>query len=123
MFTKLQFELFRNELLEATKSLCQKYEVDITAGKIKYDNTKFNIDLLVTKQEVNGKSFEQAEFEKLAVYYGFLESDYNKEFTNNGKRFAICGFKQSARTMPIIARCLDDGKMYKFGTQVKRLIN
>jgi len=121
MLSKKEFEAFRNELEEATKALANKYNVNIKAGHIKYTNNSFNLGLEVTKKEINGKSFEQVEFEKLCLLYGFKPEDYNKQFTSHGRKFAIYGFNNRARTMPILAKG-EDGKNYKFSTEVKRLL-
>jgi hypothetical protein len=121
MLTKKEFETFRKELEEVTKELAKKYNANITAGKIKYTNDSFNLDLQVTKKEVNGKSFEQAEFEKYCLLYGFKPTDYNKKFESKGHTYTLTGFKISARTMPVLA-VREDGKCYKFGTEIKRLI-
>jgi len=121
MFTKQQFESFRIESEQALQAIAQKYNVNIKAGKIKYTNDSFNLDLQVSKKEVNGKSFEQSEFEKYAFLYGFKPEDYGKKFTMSGKTFTLYGFKSSARTMPVLAKG-SDGKNYKFGTEIKKLL-
>lgn len=121
MFTKQQFEQFRRESEEALKTIAEKYNVNIKTGKIKYDSDSFDMNVSVTKKEVNGKSFEQAEFEKYCFLYGFSPEDYNKTFISGGKKFILYGFKTSARTMPVLAKG-NDGKNYKFGTEVKKLI-
>lgn len=121
MLTKIQFESFRKETEQALKSIAEKYNANITTGKIKYTSDSFNLDLKVTKKEVNGKSYEQAEFEKNAFLYGFDPEDYNKTFMSHGKSFQLVGFNNKARTMPVLAKC-EDGKRYKFGTEVKKLI-
>ena len=38
------------------------------------------------------------------------------------QQFKLIGFKTSARTMPVLAQS-EDGKNYKFGTDVKRLLS
>jgi len=118
MLSKKEFELFRMELEKATEALAKKFDVTIKAGKIKYSADSFNLDLKVNKKEVNGKSFEQSEFEKYAETYGFMPEDYKKEFVSNGKTFTLIAFKTSARTLPVLA-IAEDGRRYKFRTDVK----
>jgi 16S rRNA U516 pseudouridylate synthase RsuA-like enzyme len=121
MLTKKEFDSFRKETEQVLQVIAQKYNANITAGKIKYTNDSFNLDLQVTKKEIDGKSFEQAEFEKYCMLYGFKPEDYNKQFESKGHRYTLTGFKVSARTMPILAT-REDGKRFKFGTEIKRLI-
>lgn len=121
MLTKKEFESFRMEAEKALSDIAKKYNVDIKAGKIKYTNNSFNLDLQINKKEIDGKSFEQVEFEKYCSLYGFRPEDYNKTFTMQGKQFSICGFKPRASKMPVLAKS-NDGKIYKFGQEIKRLI-
>ena len=121
MLTKEEFKAFRIELEQVTEGLAKKFNVNIKAGKIKYSTDNFNLDLQVTKKEVNGLSFEQAEFEKCCFLYGFKPEDYNKQFESKGHMYTLVGFKSSARTMPVLAT-REDGRRFKFGTEVKRLL-
>ena len=104
------------------KQIADKYNANIKAGKVKYSDNSFNLDLQVNKKEVSGKSFEQAEFEKYCMLFGFKPTDYNKQFNMNGKTFTIKGLNLKAHKMPVKAVC-SDGKAYKFGEDtVKRLL-
>lgn len=122
MLSKKEFDAFRKEAELALGELAKKYNVNIEAGKIKYSSDSFNLDLKVSKKEVNGKSFEQSEFEKYCFLYGFQPEDYNKTFVTSGRKFKLIGFKTSARTMPVLAQG-EDGKNYKFSSEIKRLLS
>lgn len=121
MLSKQEFAKFRLEIELALKGLANKYDMDIKAGKIKYTNNSFSLVLDATRKEIDGKPYEQAEFEKWAVIYGFEPEDYGKIFNMNGKTFTLYGFNTSARTMLILARD-KDGRNYKFGAEVKKLL-
>ena len=121
MLTKQEFASFRKEAEELLQGLANKYNANIKAGRIKYTDNSFNLDVEVTRKEVDGKPFEQAEFEKLAFLYGFSPEDYGKMFNMGGKTFTLYGFKTNARTMPVLARG-NDGKNYKFGVEIKKLL-
>ena len=122
MLTKKEFAAFRQETEQALKALTEKYNVNIKAGNISYTNTNFSLKLEVSKKDIGGKSFEQVEFEKYCVLYGFKPEDYKKKFNMNGKTFTLTGFKPRAKKMPVIA-ISQDGKGYKFGEEtVKRLM-
>jgi hypothetical protein len=123
MLNKKEFEAFRKETEKAMEEIAKKYNVNIKAGKIKYTTDSFNLDLQVSKKEVNGKSFEQSEFERYCDLYGFDAEDFGKKFTTGrGKTFILDGFKTSARIMPVLATCVEDGKRYKFQTDIKKLL-
>jgi len=122
MLTKKEFVAFRQEAEKALQELAKKYDVNIKAGNIKYDNNSFNLDLKMTKKDIGGKTFEQVEFEKHCFMYGFKPEDYRKQFTMNGETFTVTGFKLRATKMPIVA-VRQDGRGFKFGEEtVKRLL-
>ena len=113
MFGKQEFNMFRQDVEQALQEVGQRYGIEIKAGHITYGETKFTLKLEAHKPEVNGKSFEQAEFEKYCLLYGLSKEDYNKQFVLEGKVFTIFGFKPKASKYPILARC-ENGKTYKF---------
>lgn len=121
MFTKQQFKDFRSDVEKALEEVSKKYNVNIKAGNITYSNISFNLKLEVTKKEVNGKSFEQAEFEKYAILYGFKPSDYNKQFAYGGKKYVFIGFKPKSHKYPILAKCTN-GKTYKFPIEIVKMM-
>jgi hypothetical protein len=122
MLTKKEFESFRRETEEALHKISEKYNVNIHAGGIKYSSNNFDLTLEVTKKEVNGKSFEQAEFESGCIFCGLKPEDYGKNFRSGNKQFIIYGVNLRAKTMPILARD-ENGQEYKFALDtIKRLI-
>lgn len=118
LFSKKEFDVFKKEVESALENLARKFNVSIKAGKIKYSSDNFCLELCVSKKEVDGKPFEQAEFEKYCNYYGFAPEDYRKEFIYGGRKFMLVGFNTSARKLPVIA-IAEDGVHYKFGTDIK----
>jgi len=94
MLTKPEFASFRLETEKALQQLSEKYNINITAGKIRYDDNSFNLDLKMTKKEVNGESFEKVEFEKYCFLYGFKPEDYLKKFISNCKTYTIVGLSR-----------------------------
>jgi hypothetical protein len=122
MLTSKEFGVFRTEVEQALQEIGKKYNVNIKGGKIKYSSNSFNLDLQVNKKEINGKSFEQAEFEKYCMLYDFKPEDYRKEFIVKGKTFYITGFALRASKMPILA-VNSKGEGYKFTEEtIKRLM-
>ena len=122
-FTKEELRNYRTEIEQALKGVAEKHNINIHAGNIKYTDNDFKLTLEVTKKEVNGLDYEQAEFNKNCFLFGFKPEDYKKTFTMNGKMFTITGFNLKAHKMPIHA-IGSDGKGYKFGSDtVKRLMS
>jgi hypothetical protein len=112
MLTCTEFKIFRKEAEQALQGLAQKYNANIMAGNIKYDTNHFTISITVRKNDIAGKSYEQAEFEKCCVIFGLKPSDFGKTFASQGREFTICGIDMKARSMPILAT--SNGKTYKF---------
>ena len=112
MFTKKQFEEFKHDTEQAMKALAEKYGVNIKPGKIKYAENNFTLELEIAKQEVNGQSFEQAEFGKYCHLFGLKPEDYLREFSYIGKTYMLTGFSLRATKMPIVAKCAD-GREYR----------
>ena len=121
MLNKNQFAEFRKESEKALQELAEKYNVNIIAGKIKYTEDSFNLDLQVAKKEIDGKSFEQSEFEKNCFMYGLSPKDYKKEISYGGNSYTITGFKPRSTKYPILAK-RDDGKVYKLPLEIVRTL-
>lgn len=122
MLNERQFNAFRREAEELLTALAGRYGADVKAGKIKFGDSSFNLDIKVTKKSVNGKPYEQVEFEKYCKLYDFKSEDYKKQFVHDNKIFTITGFNPKASVRPI--NCADDnGKKYKFPLELaKRLL-
>lgn len=110
MLTKQQFNEFREDFQEALKEVSEKYNVNITAGNISYTNIDFTMKVNVKMNEVEGKSFEQAEFEKYCFMFGFLPEDYGKKAVNLGEEYTLVGFYPRKRKQPV--KIVKDGKNY-----------
>lgn len=109
---KKEFEAFRKDVEEALAQVAEKYNADITAGNIKYNDNDLMLQVKANKREVNGVSFEKVEFEKHCELFGLKPTDYNKEVIIQGKKRNIVGFDLKARKTPV--RIIDaEGNRYK----------
>lgn len=122
MYDKKEFVAFSREVEAALADMAEKRGIKIKAGNIRFSLHNFSITLDVSKKEVDGKPFEQVEFEKLCVLFGFEPSDYLRSFSMGGRTFQLVSFNPKGYTKPVIAQG-DDGKRYKFGKEVQRLLN
>lgn len=119
-FNRSGFELFRNDVEIALKSVAKKHGIEIECGKISYSNFDFTMQLKVTKKDknINGK---RAAFEQECILFGFKPEDYNREFGANGKHFRLIGFNCKSPKNNCSIYCVDDGKTYKCNNEmVKR---
>lgn len=119
-FNRRGFELFRNDVEAALKSVAEKHGIEIECGKISYSSFDFSMQLKVTKNDgnVDGK---KAIFEQECVYFGFKPDDYNREFRSNGKSFKLIGFNRKSPKNNCSIYCIDDNKTYKCNDEmVKR---
>jgi len=96
----------------------QRFNVKVRIGHASFDpspngGATFKLEFApVVSGEVKTK--EATDFERLAYLYGLEASDLGKTFSSNGRTFTICGLAPKAHKFPILAKCADDGKTYKF---------
>jgi hypothetical protein len=107
----VDFEQFRKDFDKAVKSLGEQYGVSFSIGNIKYDDLHFTTTMTAKKNQVNGISGEQAEFNKYCKFFGLTPEHYNVEIILGGKKFKLYGFNHRARKNPLLIRD-ENGKEY-----------
>ena len=110
IMTKDQFITFRKEIEAALAPVAEKYDCEVTAGNIKYDDIVTNVILSFCSKRQNGKSADQLNFEKYCAQYGFEPSDYGFTFTEGNKTYSFVGFNPKARKNYCLLRC--NGKTF-----------
>lgn len=95
--SNVNFNLFREDIEKALAAIAEKYNCDVTAGKIKYDDSLINISIDFKARGKNGESGEQVEFNKLCERYGFKPEHYNNSFIMDGQTYRLVGFNPKAR--------------------------
>ena len=116
MITTENIDQFRWEYNETSRGLADKFQVNIKMGTIHYGENEFNFKTEVTEKLVNGKPYEQHEFEKICWMYDLQKTDFGKPFNHEGKVFKICGIMQSKTKFPIRAKNVQTGKITYFRT-------
>ena len=120
MKDKNELKAFREDLKIALNAVEKKYDVIVTSKNIKYDDYKFNLDLLVERADVD---VNKIEFEMLCNLYDFKPSDYNKTVNINGDDFKFIGFNKTKPKNNCRIIKLDTGKEYQTNSEtIRRLI-
>ena len=55
-----------------------------------------------------------SDFSSNAPLYGLTDADYGRIFSTHHGQFTICGIAPRSRKYPILAKCSNSGKTYKF---------
>ncbi len=125
-FNKENLKSMRDEINANLKELGESYGISFKVGNISYSETEFKASLKCTiaLNETELADKEKNDFTANCLFFGLSPEDYGKEFVNSGKTFQIKGLKFNSRKYPILAKCLADGKTYKFAEDsIKKLIN
>ena len=97
IMTKEQFAALRKEMETALSEIANKYNCEVSVGKIKYDDISTEITVSLNSKGEDGKSADQLNFEKHCGQYGFAKEDYGFTFTEMGKTYTFVGFNSRAR--------------------------
>lgn len=102
--------------------LAQQHGLTIKQRGGRYDPTtlKLTFELLVTETP-DGKSGEQAQFEKYCFIAGLTPDQFGTEFSYAGETYRIVGIAPKRSKRPVIAARTKDGKRFVFpGDVVQR---
>lgn len=113
MLTNKQFEEFRKEAKEALDKVVEKYGAIAKLEGIRYSDKDFSVKVIISKQMVGGKPFEQVQFEEVCKLFGLTPQDYNREVCYKGMTYNLIGFNLKAPKYPILLKA-EDGKFYKW---------
>jgi small-conductance mechanosensitive channel len=120
-FNKENLKNIRQDITESLKEISEKYGIEISVGNISYHETQmsFPVKAIVLNENTNGK---KEMFKRACVFYGLTESDFGKRFVSNSKTFEVDGLDPKKNKYPLIAKCLTDGKKYKFPVEQYKLL-
>lgn len=105
------------EIEEELQTYGYEHGVQITRGNAKFSPEgwmELTIRVALKDAQGNVVSKEAAAFKELAEIYDLKPEDLGREFRNQGKTFTITGLKTRSPKYPILARCKEDGRTYKF---------
>ena len=92
--------------------------VTVERTKGSFNDYEYNLSLRFRTGLPEGKTPDQADFEKHAFIFGLSEEDFHKPFRSHGKTYLLCGFKLKNHTYPIIGLCPRTGRKFKFEMHV-----
>jgi len=120
---KKEYAAFCREATAAMAEVAEKYGVTVRFGNGRYNDQAATMKLEVTNKTATGEAQDKSaiDFKALAPLYGLVAEDLGREFRRGGKTFKISGLNRRAKTMPILAKCLQDGKTYKFAEDIVTL--
>lgn len=97
------------------KEIGDKYGIEIDMAGGTYGGITGTIKLsLSVRETVEGKNGAKQEFESLAPIVGVKKDAYGKRFTYKRKIFEVFGINVGAPVYPIQAKCLSDGRIWRF---------
>jgi hypothetical protein len=120
-FTKASVQALRAEINAALAAVAAKHDIKIHCGNASFSAGEVNFKVQALGKMDSGEVFspELDMLKAIAPLYG-LGDHVGKPFTIAGQTFILCGYKKTARTMPLLARGAN-GKGYKFSIeQVQR---
>ena len=117
----------RNDVTSALKTVEERYGVTFNIGRITYasDNLRAKLTGVLTSAVGTGNSMDAQLIIGLKEYghrYGLTIKDAKKVFSSNGKQYVFMGVKPSSKKYPLIVKCIETGKMYKYPAYFKEQI-
>jgi hypothetical protein len=117
-FSRPALEQFSSEIMAAIEAVLADRGVTVERTKGSFNDYEYNLSLRFRTGLPEGKTPDQADFEKHAFIFGLSEEDFHKPFRSHGKTYLLCGFKLKNHTYPIIGLCPRTGRKFKFEMHV-----
>ncbi|MDO4977517.1 MAG: hypothetical protein Q4E53_09675 [Eubacteriales bacterium] len=111
-FTDKEFEEFTNDVKEALRGVCQKYNLKRTKTYISYGKIDFDMKITFQKDEED-IDVERIKFEEDCAYYGFVPDDYLRTFEYHGRTYELYAFIPRAKKYKCMVRDIETGAKLK----------
>jgi len=84
-------------------------------GAMRYSENKITVKIEFNLIDENGIAFSQVkvDLERYAKLDGLTDA-LGKTWVSNGQHFILTGYKVRSRKYPYVAKCVENGKSYKF---------
>lgn len=111
------------EILAALEVVAQRYGLTVKGNGGNYSDTEWicKVQFAITKT-ADGKSKEQADFERMCNLFYCEKSDYGRTLTVNHEECALIGFALSRPKFPIRVRRKSDGVVRLTTSEILRKI-
>lgn len=106
-------QLIRDRANAALQPLAAELGITINIGNGTFDP---GVGTFTAKFEVSNPDSGRLEWERNCTLYGFAPEDHGTTFYSAGDDFIITGINPRAKTMPVLATRVSDGKTFKFAT-------
>lgn len=109
---RTHLQLMLDKALPALTEALAMYGVTVKPGRSKYSNG--STGTLSFEVVASGANPERERFEQWAPLLGLDASDFGREVTINGTRYALCAIAPGRSKYPIIGERTITGSRYKF---------
>ena len=118
--TSANVDVVRQILEEKLPSVLQEHGLKFTLGNAVYDDdgvkfTGFKILVKNALSEIERALSRELEYRRND--HDVVELDSTKIVKQDGKSFALCGYKPRARKSPFVVMNLENGKKYRLTTE------
>jgi hypothetical protein len=124
--TKSEVQVIRARMQQALSAIEADLGVTLKLGNCRFGATYGTFKLEFARPNEDGEVVDKsaAVFKAQARFYGLKPTDLGFHFTaDSGKSFTLTGMNPKGKEYKFLARCSQDGKVYKFTpTQILRYI-
>ena len=116
-------KMLLDEAEEVLGKIAMKHGIIVSRKSCTYDPVKGEVPVafkfVIARRGEDGKAIDpmEADFKRLATYFGLEPSDYGREFDTFNGTYRLTGIKTRAKKYPFIAEDVVTGKLFKFGRQ------
>lgn len=98
------------EAKEALTPVAKKHGLNMLPHRGTYSEGQLNLRFSF---EIEGGGDRMQNLRRFAPSHGIIESRFGETIELQGRKFVLTGYNPRARTRPFLAKCLNDGKIYK----------
>lgn len=108
--------LLSEEMMEALKAVALKHGVQFTykGGRFNSSNCTFKVEASVVNASGTAETAERTAYKLQAQYFQLQPDWLDKTFSFGGEDYTIIGLNTKAYKSPVLAKCVRNGKTYKF---------
>lgn len=116
-FDKQNLPIVRKALDEALSKVAEQFGLEsISLGNMNFSGGEFRSQLTAKVKTAGNPKFE-AEQKLHSSMLGYADNIVGKTFHQNGKTFTVSSLEINRPKYPIVAKCKEDGKSYKFSAR------